>query len=114
MLARRDSCLKGRAINSFDFKGFNEQHNSKHMIMLYEELLRWYQINFYDDPNLFDVLESLEWTIDSFKEMWIQYPDKEEPMKCEHTLLSGARGTTFINTFLNVAYIDLVKYNFSK
>nr|UVX28898.1 MAG: RNA dependent RNA polymerase [Ustilaginoidea virens RNA virus 9] len=84
----------GRGYNvMLDYDDFNSQHSTRSMQIVFEELC---SITGYP-PSLAAKL------ISSFDNTWIRTP--EGLRKVAGTLMSGHRGTTFINSVLNAAYI---------
>nr|WHM28126.1 putative RNA-dependent RNA polymerase [Ustilaginoidea virens RNA virus 7] len=76
-----------------DYDDFNSQHSTRSMQMVFEELC---SITGYP-PHLTAKL------VASFDKTWIRTPGGLK--KVAGTLMSGHRGTTFINSVLNAAYI---------
>lgn len=76
-----------------DYDDFNSHHSNEVMAMVFEELCAYMML----PSSMTRVL------VGSFDRTFISY--KGKLMKAAGTLMSGHRGTTFINSVLNAAYI---------
>lgn len=72
----------------------------------------WYMYKYANDQALPDMIRACDWVIASFLDQNVLFPGDSQYTKVPHTMFSGVRGTTFINTYLNVAYMDLVRSNY--
>lgn len=112
-IIRRQALSKlGLVINSYDYKNFNAQHQTKHMRLVFRCIGEYYQRNYVGDPNLDVMLEVTDWVDKSFSNQWFKVPAYDEWFNCVGTLFSGVRSTTLINTLLNVAYMEGVWHSY--
>nr|UYL95304.1 MAG: 127 kDa protein [Baoding Chrys tick virus 1] len=86
-----------------DYANFNEQHEIEHMQMVISELKYLYAST--------DILntgleKAIDWVVKSFEHITFEHDGKK--YKFNHGLLSGWRCTTWINSVLNVAYMDVI------
>nr|AND83002.1 RNA-dependent RNA polymerase [Sclerotinia sclerotiorum double-stranded RNA virus 3] len=112
-IIRRQALSKlGLVINSYDYKNFNAQHQTKHMRLVFRCVGEFYKRNYVNDPNLPIMLEVTDWVDRSFSNQWFKVPAYDEWFNCVGTLFSGVRSTTLINTLLNVAYMEGVWHSY--
>lgn len=89
----RDLGARGVCNIMLDYDDFNSQHSTRSQQIVIEELMAWTN---YNSP----LRESL---LASFDNSWIIH--RGATMRLLGTLMSGHRGTMFINTVLNRAYL---------
>lgn len=54
-----------------------------------------------------DVIRAAEWCEKALLNQWCRFPQRDDIQKITQGMFSGVRGTNFINTILNVAYVRL-------
>nr|BBC45614.1 putative RNA-dependent RNA polymerase [Alphachrysovirus aspergilli] len=86
-----------------DYANFNEQHEIEHMKLVIEELAYYYQRH---DLLSAGMLEAIRWVSASFDNITCEHDGKV--YKFNHGLLSGWRCTSWINSILNVAYLEVI------
>lgn len=86
-----------------DYANFNEQHEVEHMQMVIGELQYYYSKH---DLLSDEMRAAFKWVIDSFDAIVFEEGGKSH--KFNHGLLSGWRCTSWVNSVLNVAYMDVI------
>jgi hypothetical protein len=102
----------------YDFKNFNIQHDVSDMAQTIGVIAKY--ISKYHESN--DFRAAAVWLIESLNNMWFiadkAIPEKNmlrgEMIKFTRGLLSGWRGTTWINTILNKAYVRVAHVNYKR
>nr|WCS16033.1 RNA dependent RNA polymerase [Metarhizium anisopliae M5 victorivirus 1] len=94
MAQRIIKCQRGGGLNlMLDYDDFNSQHSTSSMQVVFDEVCKLYGV-----PDWYrNVL------LDSFEKMYLKVGGRWT--RVVGTLMSGHRGTTFINSVLNAAYI---------
>lgn len=99
---RINHMLNGYDSFCFDYDDFNSQHSISSMqavLMAYYDSYKNYMSE--------GQRKAMKWTILSVANMFALDPNKNEWYRLNGTLLSGWRLTTFMNTVLNWAYMDI-------
>jgi len=86
-----------------DYANFNEQHEVNHMQMVIGELQYYYSKH---DLLSDSMRAAFKWVIDSFDAIVLE--EGGVGYKFNHGLLSGWRCTSWVNSVLNVAYMDVI------
>ncbi|ALO50142.1 127 kDa protein [Penicillium janczewskii chrysovirus 1] len=86
-----------------DYANFNEQHEIEHMQMVIGELQYYYSKH---DLLSDSMRQAFKWVMDSFDAIVFEVDGKGH--KFNHGLLSGWRCTSWVNSILNVAYMDVI------
>ncbi|KAG2734163.1 hypothetical protein G9P44_002169 [Scheffersomyces stipitis] len=94
--------LNGYDSFCFDYDDFNSQHSIHSMKAVLVAFLDAYLSDMSPAQK-----EAMIWTINSVDEMYALDPNSNMWYKLNGTLLSGWRLTTFMNTVLNYAYMDI-------
>lgn len=86
-----------------DYADFNYQHTLEVQSALFEAMSRRLRrIN--AQP---DLILCCDWCADAMRNQWCLFPNGKKSLRITHGMFSGCRGTNFINTILNVAYMRM-------
>lgn len=105
--ARCDRASRGDWLLSFDYEDFNAQHTTEAMQAVYRARERWVRERVSPGPERDEVVRAMRWLTASLDHVTLRFPDGD-PARVYSGLLSGYRDTTFLNTWLNYAYAQLV------
>lgn len=90
----------------YDFKNFNIQHSIEDM----QTTLRAAYAFMAKGEEHREMRAACTWLMQSFSQMWY-VPNEGDKIRFTRGLLSGWRGTSWINTILNKAYVTIARYN---
>lgn len=88
----------------YDFDAFYRQHSGEDMEAIFQKIADLIDLKF----GSCEYSKTMRWVGASLRNTMIKYPDKEEYMVINDVLMSGWRLTAFINTVLNICYIQNV------
>jgi hypothetical protein len=93
----------------WDYADFNAQHTGADMQAVFEQIAE--SANTYGAPPIF--AKVARWLGRSMHNTIIVFPGGvTKPVLVHHTLMSGWRGTTFLNTILNACYLAAVEKSY--
>lgn len=93
-----------------DYADFNYQHTLGAQSAVFDALRdRMGQIGAHSD-----VVRCADWCAKALLNQWCTFPNSKKPVRITQGMFSGCRGTNFLNTVLNVAYMRLAVSNVSR
>ncbi|AEX87902.1 RNA-dependent RNA polymerase [Phytophthora infestans RNA virus 3] len=101
--------LRERIGVMWDFSDFNINHLLEHMAYLYKragEILVERNVSGKGDS---DVLAAAKWVAASTMETWLEDAESGVTAKVKRSLMTGVRGTSFVNTILNHVYTEMAR-----
>lgn len=95
------AATQGTECTMIDYADFNYQHTLPAQALVFSTMadrLREVRAN----P---DVVRACDWCAKALLNQWCTYPNIAGPVRITQGMFSGCRGTNFLNTLLNVAYM---------
>lgn len=93
-----------------DYADFNVQHQSGVMASLFEVIAEEFELRGMHP----DAVRAARWIAAAEYNSWIIYPNETERERSVQGMFSGRRGTNFVNSMLNWAYLTAAKRSVAK
>jgi len=101
----------------WDYVDFNVQHENDDMCYIWDSIAKHIDkvkmMNVHDEDAQQDIVSISKWVSEAEKNCYISSPSGEFDGMKIRGLLTGSRGTQFINTILNIVYLRILRRQFT-
>nr|UUV42560.1 MAG: RNA dependent RNA polymerase [Kuusamo totivirus 1] len=106
LMNRRNTAKKtGIECSMVDYADFNYQHTLEAQAAVFEAVADLFEMAYAHS----DKVKAARWTAAALLNQWCRFPGSKKSVRVVQGMFSGCRGTNFLNTILNNAYLELAK-----